>query len=213
MVETLDQELKEKHFRVAIFGSARIQRDDSVYNEVYSLAKLISEAGMDIVTGGGPGLMDAASAGHFAARKDERAHSVGLRIKLPKEESEATHLNIKKEFNQFSNRLSSFMQLSKTVVVAPGGVGTLLELFYAWQLLQVKKITGVPIILFGDMWIDLLYWVKEWQLDTGLISPKDLDLLFIAKNYREAFEIINEAHQNFLKGNENFCRIYKKFKL
>ena len=212
MVESLDQELREKHFRVAIFGSARIEKDDSVYNEVYSLARLISEAGIDIVTGVGPGLMDAASAGYHAGRRDEKAHSVGLRIKLPREEFEATHLDIKKEFKLFSNRLESFMRLSKVVVVAPGGVGTMLELFYTWQLLQVKKIMGVPIILFGDMWIDLLRWINEWQLETKLISPEDLDLLFIAKNYREAFKIISEAHQHFLKGKKNFWRVYKKFK-
>ena len=207
MVESLDQELKEGHFRVAIFGSARIEKDDSVYNEVYSLARLIAEAGMDIVTGGGPGLMDAASAGYHVGRMNEKAHSVGLRINLPMEEFEASHLNIKKEFNLFSNRLESFMKLSKVVVVAPGGIGTMLELYYTWQLLQVKKIKGIPIILFGDMWIDLLVWIKKWQLESKLISPKDLDLLFIAKNFREAFKIINEAHLHFLKGKRNFCRV------
>ena len=212
MVGSLDQEFKEKHFRVAIFGSARIEKDDSVFNEVYSLTRLISEAGMDIVTGGGPGLMDAASAGHHFGRKDKKAHSVGLRIKLPKEEFEASHLDIKKEFNLFSNRLESFMRLSQAVVVAPGGVGTMLELFYTWQLLQVKKITGVPIILFGDMWIDLVRWIKKWQLESKLISPEDLDLLFIAKNYREAFEIISEAHEHFLKGKDDFSTVYGKYK-
>ncbi|MCK5628761.1 LOG family protein [Candidatus Bathyarchaeota archaeon] len=212
MAESLDREFGEKHFRVAIFGSARIEKDDSVYNEVYSLARLISEAGIDLVTGGGPGLMDAASAGHHAGRTDDKAHSVGLRIRLPTEESEATHLDVKKEFNLFSNRLESFMRLSKAVVVAPGGVGTLLELFYTWQLLQVKKITRVPIILFGEMWVDLLRWIRKWPLESKLISPEDLDLLFIAKNYREAFEIIREAHQQFFKGNQEFCTVYKKFK-
>ncbi|MFC1487949.1 LOG family protein [Thermoproteota archaeon] len=212
MVGSLDLELKEKNFRVAIFGSARIEKDDSVYNEVYSLARLISEAGMDIITGGGPGLMDAASAGHFDGRKDERAHSVGLRIRLPKEESEAIHLNVKKEFNLFSNRLESFMQLSKVVVVAPGGVGTMLELYYTWQLLQVKKIIGIPIILFGEMWVDLLEWIKKWQLDTNLISAKDLKLLFIAKNFREAFMIIRQAYEHFLEGKNDFSTVYGKNK-
>ena len=130
MKQDIDKEIVKKHFRVAIFGSARIQNGDINYKLIYNLAKMISEAGMDIVTGGGPGLMNAASEGHHVGRKDEEIHSVGLKINLPFEKKEATHLDVKKQFSRFSSRLDNFMQLSNVVVVASGGVGTLLELFY-----------------------------------------------------------------------------------
>lgn len=125
----MEKEKRRKHFRVAIFGSARIEKEDPIFLQVYNLAKKIGEEGMDIVTGGGPGLMNAASEGHHAGRRDTKAHSVGLRINLPMEEKERFHLDIKKEFKRFSHRLDGFMEISDTVVVASGGVGTLLELF------------------------------------------------------------------------------------
>lgn len=128
----LGEEFGRKHFRVAIFGSARIKKGDPIYELVYTLAKMISKSGMDIVTGGGPGLMNAASEGHHAGQKGNKLHSIGLRINLPKEDKQATHLDVKKEFHRFSNRLDNFMRLSNIVVVASGGVGTLLELFYTW---------------------------------------------------------------------------------
>ena len=167
-----DEENEQNHFRVAIFGSARITKGDSNYKLVHDLAKLVAEAGMDVVTGGGSGLMNAASEGHHDGRKDQKTHSVGLRIKLPMEENEAIHLDIKKEFSRFSNRLDSFMQISNAVVVAPGGVGTMLELFYTWQLLQVKHICNIPIILLGSMWLDFIEWIKKHPLEKELLSLK-----------------------------------------
>ena len=134
MTLNIEDEISSRHFHVAIFGSARIQKDDSNYKLIYTLAKMISQLGLDLVTGGGPGLMNAASEGHHAGRNGKRLHSVGLRINLPFEQEEATHLDVKREFNRFSTRLDYFMNLSNVVVVAPGGVSTLLEFFYTWQL-------------------------------------------------------------------------------
>ncbi len=208
----LEEELSKKHFRVAIFGSARIKNGDPIYKTIYDLAKVIAEAGMDLVTGGGPGLMSAASEGHYAGREGKETHSVGLRINLPFEQIEAAHLDIKKEFDLFSNRLDNFMQLSNAVVVAHGGVGTLLELFYTWQLLQVKHICNTPIILLGDMWPDLVRWIKNWPLKNKLLNIEDVELLFLAKDYREAFKIIEKAYEGFKDGNEKFCLNYKKYK-
>ena len=208
-----DHIINDKHFRVAIFGSARIKKGDPNYNLVYALAKMISSAGMDIVTGGGPGLMNAASEGHHAGRKDSEIHSIGLKINLPKEDKEASHLDIKKEFNRFSNRLDNFMKLSNAVVTAPGGVGTLLELFYTWQLMQVKHICNIPIILLGDMWLELMRWVKQYPLKNKFLNIEDVELLFLAKNCEEAFLIIKQAYEGYKKGDSNFCLNYRKYKI
>lgn len=197
-----EKELETKHFRVAIFGSARIEKGHTVHESVFKLAKLISAAGIDLVTGGGSGLMNAASEGHHAGRSEDETHSIGLKIKLPIEDQEAMHLDIKKEFHRFSHRLDTFMQLSNAVVVASGGVGTLLELFYTWQLLQVKQISNIPIILLGDMWFDLVEWIKRWPLKHKLLDKKDVQLLFLAKNCYKAFEIIKQAHKDYQKNSK-----------
>lgn len=186
-------------FTVAIFGSARIERGSRIYWEIYELARMIGEAGMNIVTGGGPGLMNAASEGHMAGRRGSEAKTIGLRIKLPFKEVESGHLDIKKEFNRFSHRLDEFMSIANAVVVAPGGVGTLLELAYTWQLLQVKHISNIPVILLGDMWLDFLEWVKKWPLRHQLLDPEDVALLFPARNIQEAFKIIMETYRKTQK--------------
>ncbi len=167
---------------------------------------------MDIVTGGGPGLMNAASEGHHVGRKDDSTHTVGLKILLPMEEKESEHLDIKREFNRFSHRLDTFMKLSNAVVVAPGGVGTLLEFFYTWQLMQVKQICNVPIILLGAMWLDLLHWIKKWPLQKKLLDATDVKLLFFAKNCPDAFQIIRKAYEGYVKRDEKFCLNFKKYK-
>ena len=111
---------RSERFRVVIFGSARIERGDPNWNSIYSLAKRIAEEGMDIVTGGGPGLMEAASEGHYAGDIGQQFDSIGLRIKLPKKEKDAIHLDIKKEFYTFSERLDNFIELANVVVVLYG---------------------------------------------------------------------------------------------
>jgi uncharacterized protein (TIGR00725 family) len=136
----------DAHYRVAIFGSARIKEGDQKYNDVFNIAKGLAEGGMDVVTGGGPGIMQAANAGHKSASKG--THSIGLNIKLPFEQDDNKFLDIKKDFDRFSNRLDAFMSLSDAVVVATGGIGTILELFYTWQLVQVQHLCETPIILF-----------------------------------------------------------------
>tara|TARA_Y100000310_G_scaffold327843_1_gene394813 strand:- start:3358 stop:4023 length:666 start_codon:yes stop_codon:yes gene_type:complete len=207
--------LKEKHFRVTIFGSARIKKEDPRYKQIKTLAKMIGEQGIDIITGGGPGIMAAANSGHVLGRKKSKitTHSIGLGIKLPHEQAFNQSVGIKKSFNRFSNRLDNFMLLSNVVVVAPGGVGTLLELFYTWQLMQVKHICNVPIILLGDMWDDLLKWLEKDPLRKKFFDKKDFDLLIHAKNSSEAIKIINHAHTEYLKGNPKHCLNYKKYQI
>ena len=139
----------DAHYRVAIFGSARTKEGDPKYQEVFEISKGLAAAGFDIVTGGGPGIMLAANAEHQSVPSD--GHSIGLNIKLPFEQEANKFLDIKKGFDRFSGRLDTFMALSDAVIVAPGGIGTLLELFYSWQLIQVQHVCETPIILYGKM--------------------------------------------------------------
>jgi uncharacterized protein (TIGR00730 family) len=182
----------EQHFRVVVFGSARIEPGDPNWYLIYDLSKRIAEEGWDLVTGGGPGLMDAASVGHYAGDISREARSIGLQITLPKKQRDSSHLDTKRDFSRFSSRLDSFMELANAVVVAPGGVGTLLELFYTWQLIQVKMMHNIPIILIGKMWPDLIRWLNTWLLKNKLIDQEDIDLLFVVDNYEEALEIIRK---------------------
>lgn len=190
MKKLLKNEIDLHHYRVTIFGSARIKIDGPIYKQVFKLAKDIGKHNLDIVTGGGPGLMEAASAGHNAGRKDKNIHTVGLNITLPTEQKDNGHLDIKMQFDRFSERLDTFMTLSNIVVVAPGGVGTLLEFFYTWQLIQVNFIKKIPIIMMGKMWKDILKWIKKWPVKDGLLNEEDLEYIHVAKNNKEAMKII-----------------------
>lgn len=207
--------LNEDHFRVTIFGSARITEKDKRYKMIESLSEMIGKRGIDIVTGGGPGIMQAANSGHAKGQaiSKQKAHSIGLGIKLPHEQSFNDSVNIKKMFNRFSNRLDNFMLLSNVVVVGPGGVGTMLELFYTWQLMQVNHICHIPIILLGDMYEGLLKWLKENPLQHGFFDEMDYNMLFHAKSPSEAMRVIDKAHSEYMKGNKEFCLNYRKYKV
>lgn len=169
-----------QHYRVAIFGSARIKEGDREYGEVRRIAQGLAALGYDVVTGGGPGLMQAANDGHRSVASE--ALSIGLNIKLPREQLPNPFLDIKREFDRFSNRLDTFMSLSDAVVVAPGGIGTLLELFYVWQLVQVGLACKTPIILFGEIWRPLLRWLNEEVLRRGYIDAADLQGVFLVED-------------------------------
>ncbi len=191
----------EDHFRVAIFGSARIEKDDEIYKQVRDLAHKIGKEDIDLVTGGGPGLMDAANFGHSMAQNGN-SHSIGLTIDLPHEAHANKHLDMKKHFHKFSSRLDTFMDLSDVAVVVPGGIGTCLELFYTWQLAQVKHTANTPIILLGEMWHELIAWIRKYPLKDGLISAHDLDNIYCVENGEQAFDLIlkfYEEHEEDMK--------------
>ena len=213
--EKFDEIVKSNHFHVTIFGSARIKKKDPRYNQIYTLAKLLGNEGIDIITGGGPGIMEAASLGHQAGKKKAKikSHTIGLGIKLPHEQEFNKGVGINKKFDKFSGRLDNFMKYSNVVVVAPGGVGTILELFYTWQLMQVNHICNIPIILLGDMWDGLIKWLEKDPLNKKFFEKKDMNLLFHAKNSQEAMKMINTAYKEFNAGNKDFCLNYKKYKL
>lgn len=207
------KELKRTEFRVVIFGSARLKKSDKIYKQVYNLAKEIGKNGIDIVTGGGSGLMEAANAGHEAGDKEDMADSIGLTIQLPWEPKKNVYLELKKHFKKFSHRLDHFMALSSVAVIMPGGVGTCLEFFYTWQLIQVKHICPIPVILVGKMWEKLIEWVKKYPLKQGLISKSDLKQIYLAKNNKEAIQIIKNTREIFKKEGDNYCQNIKKYKL
>jgi len=105
------------------------------------------------------------------------------------------------------------MLLSNVIVVAPGGVGTLLEFFYAWQLVQVKQVCNIPIILLGKQWPDLIKWLENYPLKSKFFKKEDLNLLFLAKDSKEVMKMIDRAYEEFKKGDKNYCLNYKKYKL
>ena len=201
------------NFKVTIFGSARIKKNTLVYIQARTLARMLGERGFDVITGGGPGLMKAASEGHRKGSKKTGAYSIGVGIKLPREQKFNRHLDIKKEFKRFSRRLDYFMSLSNAIVVAPGGIGTLLELFYTWQLSQVQQICNIPIILMGKQWPPLIRWLEKYPLKSRYFDKKDINLLFLAKDCSEAIKIIDKAHEEYKKGGKDFCLNYKKYRL
>jgi len=205
-------DLDNDQFRVAIFGSARLKADSPEYRQVFNLAHLIASAEMDLVAGGGPGLMEAASSGFYEWKKGASIYSIGLNITLPKEQRFAAHLDVKKQFERFSERLDSFVTLSNTFVVTPGGIGTILELFYTWQLARVKELCDKPLILMGEMWADLLKWMRAWPLKGNLLDEADLDLIYLTRNYVETFAVIQESYNHFKAGGREFCRIYREYR-
>jgi uncharacterized protein (TIGR00730 family) len=198
------------HYRVAIFGSARITEGDRDYQDVFTIAKGLAEEGFDIVTGGGPGLMQAANAGSKSISAGGR--SIGLNIRLPREQESNTFLDIKQEFERFSGRLDTFMSLSDAVVVAPGGIGTLLEFFYAWQLTQVERICETPIILYGEIWRNLLFWLENEVLARNLFEKKDMHMIFHVTEPPHVVELIKKIHDGRMKS-EHVCTNFAKYRL
>ncbi len=202
VIEQQLRELEEHRFyRTCIFGSARIKPDTADYNDVAKLARILSAEGVDILTGGGPGLMEAANKGALLGREDKKSKSLsfGISIQLDFEPIPNSHLDVKRHHHKFSSRLDDFMRLSHSIIVTPGGIGTLLELFFSWQLVQVRHIDPRPIVLLdGEFWSGVIEWMKEYPLSRGLVSPKDFDCVKIADSPEDAAAIISAHHKEFL---------------
>jgi uncharacterized protein (TIGR00730 family) len=204
-METVKRDVKEvknaltkESFKVAIFGSAKIRPGNKTYTEVKELAKMIGSSDMDLVTGGGPGLMQAANQGHKEGKSSARIKSIGLLIHIP-HEHRLSQVDIERKFTKFSERLDNFMLLSNAVVVTPGGVGTMLELFYTWQLLQTRKIRHIPVILMGEMWHEFIRWIKSHPVKNGFISPADMKLLHVAHNAKETMQLLQIEYRKYKK--------------
>jgi uncharacterized protein (TIGR00730 family) len=193
---------KRERYRVTIFGSARAQPGTYVYDEVKRVAAVLAEMGCDIITGGGPGLMQAANEGAAAAHAPERNRSVGIRVDLPFEQDVNPFVEQAFEHKTFFTRLHHFVLTSDAFVVTPGGIGTLLELMMIWQLLQVRHVHDVPLILVGKMWADLVDWARTHLLATQppLANPVDMTIPRCVNTADEAIALIREHHAKWLQG-------------
>jgi uncharacterized protein (TIGR00730 family) len=175
---------------VAIFGSARTPRDDPDYALSRSIARRLSEAGFAIITGGGPGLMEAANMG----AREGGSLSVGLNIELPFEQLANDYIDICLDFHYFFARKVMFVRYANAFVVLPGGFGTLDELFEALTLIQTAKIRHFPLVLVDrGFWAGLMDWITDQMLARRTISPTDLQLVEFADDPEGVLEIIGGA--------------------
>jgi uncharacterized protein (TIGR00730 family) len=195
---------KADRYRVTIFGSARAKPGTHVYEEVKRVAAALAGMGCDIITGGGPGLMQAANEGAVAASAPERNRSIGIRVDLPFEQDVNPFVVSAFEHKTFFTRLHQFVLMSDAYVVTPGGIGTVLELTLIWQLLQVKHIKNTPLILVGKMWADLVEWARSHLLkpEMPLISAEDLTIPQCVNTADEAIALLRGHHDKWLAANK-----------
>ena len=186
---------RRERYRVSIFGSARAAPGTFGYEQTRKAAAALAELGCDIVTGGGPGLMQAANEG--AAASAGRAQSVGIRVELPFEQDVNAFVTEAFEHRTFFTRLHQFVLSSDAFLVAPGGIGTVLETMMIWQLLQVGHLKDVPLILVGKMWPPLVEWARTSMLGSvpPLASPKDFEIPRCVADGDEAVALLREHHE------------------
>jgi uncharacterized protein (TIGR00730 family) len=189
-----------QNYRVTIFGSARLERDTVAYERVKQLAAELAKMGCDIVSGGGPGIMRAANEGAHSVDPKARQRSVGIRVALPFEQELNPFVGLAYEHRTFFSRLHHFMIASDAFVVVPGGIGTLLEMALAWQLLQVRKLYNTPLILVGKMWAELVEWGRRSMLIKGneLASEIDFTIPHCVKTIEETIAVIRENRAAWL---------------
>ncbi len=181
---------------VSIFGSARTKEDQEYYKLAEEIAYQLTTNGYGVVTGGGPGIMEA---GNRGAQRG-KGISVGLNIDLPFEQNDNPYIDSDKslDFDYFFVRKVMFVKYSQGFIVMPGGFGTLDELFEALTLIQTKKIGKFPIVLVGkEFWSGLLDWIKNTLLAAGNISEKDLDLISVVDTSEEVIEVIDAFYKKF----------------
>ncbi len=176
---------------VTIFGSARISEGNPVYEQAREAGRRFAELGWAVVTGGGPGVMEAANRG----AKEGGGLSVGFNIQLPHEQRPNPYLDISLTFRHFYARKTMFVKVAEGFVVFPGGFGTVDELFEALTLIQTGKVFHFPVVLYGtDYWGELIDWIKGELLADGMISPEDLDLLSVTDDLDEAVDRVREGY-------------------
>jgi uncharacterized protein (TIGR00730 family) len=191
---------------VSIFGSARIQPGDEYYSLAVETGRLLAQAGFAVITGGGPGIMEAANKGALEAG----GISVGCNIQLPFEQDSNPYLTTSITFNYFFVRKVMFVKYAAAFIIFPGGFGTLDELFEALTLIQTRKISNFPVILMGkNYWQDMIGWIKNTMLLENKISPEDLGLLFLTDSPEEAVQAIIKSEEpttGHLNGNGGMKR-------
>jgi uncharacterized protein (TIGR00730 family) len=177
---------------ISVFGSARIAENSRVYAEAREVGRRLVDAGFAVVTGGGPGVMEAANRG----ARDGGGVSVGFNIELPHEQHENPYLDISVTFKHFYARKTMFVKAAEGFVIFPGGFGTLDELFESLTLIQTGKVLHFPVVLVGGVyWRPLLDWIRDRLLADGMISPDDLELLTVTDDPSEAVATITECYE------------------
>jgi uncharacterized protein (TIGR00730 family) len=182
---------------VSIFGSARTKADNRYFGMAEGIAAKLAEKGYGVISGGGPGIMEAANKGAFEAG----GRSAGLNIELPFEQFNNRYIDSDKliNFDYFFVRKVMFVKYSQAFVVMPGGMGTLDELFEAITLIQTKKMDLFPIILVGtSFWSGLMNWIRDTLVKEGTISEIDLELISVVDSPKEILQIIDEFYENYL---------------
>ena len=175
---------------VSVFGSARTTEDNEFYEAARETGRLLAEAGFEVITGGGPGIMEAANRGAFEAGKI----SVGCNIELPFEQSSNPYQNKSLTFKYFFVRKTMFIKYSNAYVIFPGGFGTLDELFEALTLIQTRKIRNFPVVLFGsNYWKGLLAWLTSMMLNEKNINAEDLSLMHLTDSPKDAVDFITKC--------------------
>jgi uncharacterized protein (TIGR00730 family) len=175
---------------VTVFGSARIDRDDPEYEQARLCGRLLAEAGFAVVTGGGPGTMEAANRG----AQEGGGYSVGFNIELPHEQAPNPYVDLGLTFHHFYARKVMLVKAAEGFILFPGGFGTLDELFESLTLIQTDKVREFPVSLVGlDYWQGLLEWIAEHPLSEGMISPEDVNLLNLTDDVAEAVELARDC--------------------
>jgi uncharacterized protein (TIGR00730 family) len=175
---------------VSIFGSARTPPSDPVYQAARETAGLLARAGFAVITGGGPGIMEAANRGAFEAG----GTSVGCNIELPHEQKSNDYLTLSLKFKYFFVRKMMFVKYSNAFIIFPGGFGTLDELFESLTLIQTKKIRDFPVVLYGTQyWAGMTDWIRDVVLNEGKIAEQDLKLLHLTDSPAEIVQIISRS--------------------
>jgi len=177
---------------VTIFGSARTPPDDPSYAAAVETARLLAKAGFGIITGGGPGIMEAANKG----AQEGGNLSIGCNIELPFEQAPNPYLDISLDFRYFFVRKTMFVKYSNAFIIFPGGFGTMDELFEALTLIQTKKVSNFPVILYGSKyWEGLLNWIRVTMLEEEKVSEDDVSLLRISDDPQEICDIVCDAYR------------------
>jgi len=172
---------------VSIFGSARISPEDPLYEAARTTARLLAEAGYAVITGGGPGIMEAANRG----AREGNGLSIGCAIELPVEQGINRYVNLPINFRYFFIRKTMFVKYAQAFVIFPGGFGTMDELFESLVLIQTRKVRDFPLILFGSAyWQGLLDWLRDTMLAEAKISAHDLELLTVTDSPRDVLRIV-----------------------
>jgi uncharacterized protein (TIGR00730 family) len=182
--------LSDSYPSVTIFGSTRIKPEDEVYQKAEQIGRLLAENGFGVITGGGPGAMEAANKGALSVG----GRSIGLNIQLPMEQKPNPYTNVSLSFRYFFVRKVMFVKYAVAYIILPGGFGTLDELFEAITLIQTHKIKPFPVFLVGTKyWHGLLKWIKETLLIEGKISPEDLDIFQLTDEPAEIVRAIKKT--------------------